>query len=80
MQDLAGADLEVVEVHDDALSGRVLRLDDDLDLVGVAMHLPALRVVRQEVCAVDVFGDAELHAVPRKKTTTTLTRRRRGWP
>src|SRR6267143_1168492 len=76
MQDLAGADLEVVEVHDDALARGILPLDDDLDLVGVAVHLPALRVAGQEMGAVDELGYAQFQASdPRKKPTT----KRRGW-
>jgi hypothetical protein len=60
LEHLARARLEVVEVHDHP-AAVALPLDDDLHLVGMAVHRPAFGVAGQEMRAVDVFGDAEAH-------------------
>ena len=59
VEHLARARLQVVEVHHHPPAA--LSLDHHLDLVGVAVHLAALRVAGQEMRAVDELGDAEAH-------------------
>ncbi len=49
----------VGEIHDH--SGNGVGFNDEFEFIGVSVESPAFRVIREEMSAIDKFGDTETH-------------------
>src|SRR5205823_2007704 len=67
LEDRAQGLLEIGEVEEHA--ALVVPLDEDVDLVCVAVQRPAALVAREVMRAIDVFRDSEFHPLSTKGTT-----------
>ena len=68
-------DLHLIEIQEHT-AGAGFPLDDNLDLIGVSVELPALGVSGQEVGAVDMICDTEFQLLftPKEILTTEAQR------